>query len=64
MNKTMYQKIWDAHVVEELPGGNALIFVDRIVAHEPADLVATVEAARTMTSACCGETLQRGMARR
>jgi 3-isopropylmalate/(R)-2-methylmalate dehydratase large subunit len=34
MKKSLFAKIWDAHVVEELPGGNALIFMDRIVAHE------------------------------
>ncbi|HVA37839.1 MAG TPA: aconitase family protein [Candidatus Dormibacteraeota bacterium] len=34
MTKTLFAKLWDAHVVEELPGGNALVFVDRVVAHE------------------------------
>ncbi len=34
MARTLVDKIWDAHVVEELAGGNALIFVDLIVAHE------------------------------
>jgi 3-isopropylmalate/(R)-2-methylmalate dehydratase large subunit len=34
MPRSLFEKIWDAHVVEELPGGNALVFVDRIVAHE------------------------------
>ncbi|HMD03150.1 MAG TPA: aconitase family protein [Candidatus Baltobacteraceae bacterium] len=34
MPQSLFAKLWDAHVVEELPGGNALIFVDRIVAHE------------------------------
>jgi len=32
--RSLFDKIWDAHVVEELPGGNALVFMDRIVAHE------------------------------
>ena len=32
--QSLFERIWDAHVVEELPGGNALVFVDRIVAHE------------------------------
>lgn len=31
---TLFDKIWANHVVEELPGGNALVFVDLIVAHE------------------------------
>ncbi len=32
--KTLFDKVWDAHVVEKLPGDNYLIFMDRIVAHE------------------------------
>jgi 3-isopropylmalate/(R)-2-methylmalate dehydratase large subunit len=32
--RSLFDKIWDAHVVEELPGGNALVFMDRVVAHE------------------------------
>jgi 3-isopropylmalate/(R)-2-methylmalate dehydratase large subunit len=32
--KSLFEKVWEAHVVEELPGGNALVFVDKIVAHE------------------------------
>ncbi len=34
MSRSLFEKVWDAHVVEELPGGNALVFVDRVVAHE------------------------------
>jgi len=34
MPKTLFDKVWDAHLVEELPGGNYLVFMDRIVAHE------------------------------
>jgi 3-isopropylmalate/(R)-2-methylmalate dehydratase large subunit len=34
MPQSLFEKVWEAHVVEELPGGNALVFVDRIVAHE------------------------------
>ncbi len=34
MPRSLFAKIWDAHVVEELPGGNALVFVDLVVAHE------------------------------
>jgi 3-isopropylmalate/(R)-2-methylmalate dehydratase large subunit len=30
----LFDKVWDAHVVEELPGGNALVFMDLVVAHE------------------------------
>ena len=32
--KTLYQKIWDRHVVEELPDGTALLYVDRHLVHE------------------------------
>ena len=34
MARTLFEKIWDAHVVRELHGGNALVFVDRIVCYE------------------------------
>ncbi len=34
MSQSLFEKVWSAHVVEELPGGNALVFVDRVVAHE------------------------------
>jgi 3-isopropylmalate/(R)-2-methylmalate dehydratase large subunit len=34
MPRSLFDKVWDAHVVEELPGGNALVFMDLIVAHE------------------------------
>ena len=34
MSQSLFEKVWDAHVVERLPGENALVFVDRVVAHE------------------------------
>jgi 3-isopropylmalate/(R)-2-methylmalate dehydratase large subunit len=34
MSRSLFEKVWDEHVVEQLPGGNALLFVDRVVAHE------------------------------
>ena len=34
MSKTLFDKVWDSHIVEELPGGNALLYVDRIIAIE------------------------------
>ncbi len=34
MPQSLFEKVWEAHVVEQLPGHNALMFVDRIVAHE------------------------------
>ena len=32
--KTLYDKIWDAHVVHEAPDGTALIYIDRHLVHE------------------------------
>ena len=34
MGKTLYQKIWDAHVVETLPSGETLLYIDRHLVHE------------------------------
>jgi 3-isopropylmalate/(R)-2-methylmalate dehydratase large subunit len=34
MPQSLFEKVWSAHVVEALPGDNALVFVDRVVAHE------------------------------
>ncbi len=34
MAKSLFDKVWDAHLVEELPGENYLVFMDQIVAHE------------------------------
>ena len=32
--QTLFDKLWEGHVVERLPAENALIFVDLVVAHE------------------------------
>jgi 3-isopropylmalate/(R)-2-methylmalate dehydratase large subunit len=32
--KTLYDKIWDAHLVDESPDGSALIYIDRHLVHE------------------------------
>jgi 3-isopropylmalate/(R)-2-methylmalate dehydratase large subunit len=32
--KTLYQKIWDSHVVYEQPGQPAIIYIDRHLIHE------------------------------
>ena len=34
MAKTLFDKIWEAHVVRELPDGTALIYIDRHLVHE------------------------------
>ncbi|MBL4603310.1 MAG: 3-isopropylmalate dehydratase large subunit [Emcibacteraceae bacterium] len=32
--RTLYDKIWDAHIVEEQQSGNSLIYIDRHIIHE------------------------------
>ncbi|HPF46958.1 MAG: 3-isopropylmalate dehydratase large subunit [Alphaproteobacteria bacterium] len=32
--RTLYDKIWDAHVVEEQQSGNSLLYIDRHIIHE------------------------------
>ena len=32
--KTLYDKIWDAHLVHDEPGGTSLIYIDRHLVHE------------------------------
>jgi 3-isopropylmalate/(R)-2-methylmalate dehydratase large subunit len=34
MGKTLFQKIWDAHVVRELPDDSAILYIDRHLVHE------------------------------
>lgn len=34
MTKTLFEKIWERHVVAELGGGNALLYIDRHLIHE------------------------------
>ncbi len=34
MGKTLFEKIWSAHVVRELPGGSSLLYIDRHLVHE------------------------------
>src|SRR5262249_28277055 len=34
MPKTLFEKIWDAHAVAELPSGETLLYIDRHLAHE------------------------------
>ncbi len=34
MSKTLFEKIWESHVVRELGGGNALLYIDRHLVHE------------------------------
>jgi len=34
MKKTLFDKIWDKHVIKELPGGEVLLYIDRHLVHE------------------------------
>ncbi len=34
MPSTLYDKLWDSHVVAQLPGGDALLYIDRHLVHE------------------------------
>ena len=34
MGKTLFEKIWNAHAVKELPGGATLVYIDRHLVHE------------------------------
>ncbi|GHO94549.1 3-isopropylmalate dehydratase large subunit [Reticulibacter mediterranei] len=34
MSKTMFDKIWDAHVVRDVPGESSVIYIDRHLVHE------------------------------
>ncbi|MCW5936484.1 MAG: 3-isopropylmalate dehydratase large subunit [Fimbriimonadaceae bacterium] len=34
MAKTLFEKVWEAHKVEDLPGGGALLYIDRHLVHE------------------------------
>lgn len=34
MAKTLYQKLWDAHVVKDMPDGSSLLYIDRQMLHE------------------------------
>jgi 3-isopropylmalate/(R)-2-methylmalate dehydratase large subunit len=34
MNKTLFEKIWDSHVVKTFPDGTALLYIDRQLVHE------------------------------
>ena len=34
MSKTLYQKIWDSHLVREKEGENALLYIDLHLVHE------------------------------
>ena len=51
MARTLFDKIWEAHVIADLGGGSALIAIDRIFLHErtgAAALKSMAEAGRTV----------------
>ncbi|WP_343614494.1 3-isopropylmalate dehydratase large subunit [Novosphingobium sp.] len=48
---TLYEKLWNAHAVAELPGGETLLYIDRQILHEvssPQAFVAMREAGRQL----------------
>ena len=52
--RTLFEKIWDQHLLEETPGGQALIAIDRVFLHERTGAVALkslAEAGRTVKDA-------------
>ena len=34
MPKTMFEKIWDVHVVRDVPGESTILYIDRHLIHE------------------------------
>jgi 3-isopropylmalate/(R)-2-methylmalate dehydratase large subunit len=34
LGKTLFDKIWDAHVVTEIKGGPSVLYIDRHLIHE------------------------------
>ncbi|MDI9636627.1 3-isopropylmalate dehydratase large subunit [Kamptonema cortianum] len=34
MPKTLFDKVWDSHVITDLPGGGSLLYIDRHLVHE------------------------------
>lgn len=49
--RTLYEKLWDSHVVANLPDGSALLYIDRHIVHEvssPQAFVAMRESGRKL----------------
>ncbi|TCM41353.1 3-isopropylmalate dehydratase large subunit [Novosphingobium sp. ST904] len=49
--RTLYEKLWDSHVVAEMPGGASLLYIDRHIVHEvssPQAFVAMRESGRKL----------------
>ena len=40
MKKTLFDKVWDAHVVSSVPDGPDVLFIDRHMVHEVTSPVA------------------------
>ena len=41
MPRTLFDKIWDAHVVERLPDGTCVLYIDRHLVHPLSNLMAS-----------------------
>jgi 3-isopropylmalate/(R)-2-methylmalate dehydratase large subunit len=50
MGKTLFDKIWDAHVVQAIPDGPTQLYIDRLYCHE----VTTPQAFDTIRDKGCG----------
>ena len=50
MGKTLFDKIWDAHVVQAIPDGPTQLYIDRLYCHE----VTTPQAFDTIREKGCG----------
>ncbi|EIZ80506.1 isopropylmalate isomerase large subunit [Novosphingobium sp. Rr 2-17] len=49
--RTLYEKLWDSHVIADMPGGASLIYIDRHIVHEvssPQAFVALRESGRRL----------------
>lgn len=47
MGRTLYDKLWDSHVIAELPDGDSLLYIDRHLVHE----VSSPQAFRSLSEA-------------
>ena len=39
MSKTLFDKVWDSHVVHKINGGPDVLFIDRHMVHEVTSLL-------------------------
>ena len=56
MGKTLFEKIWDAHVVDEQPGEPALLYIDLHLVHEVTLAAGVRGRCGSPAAACAGPT--------